>query len=256
MSTGPGTGTVTLVGGGPGAPDLITLRGHRALQAADVVLADRLGTEEILAQLPPEVEVVDVGKQRGRHVATQDRINDLLVELATSGRDAVRLKGGDPFVLGRGGEEVLHCARHGIPVTVVPGLTSAVSVPAAAGIPVTHRGTSTSFVVASAHDGSGRVAEAVIAAHPSTTLVLLMGVRSLEETAARLVAAGRDPATPVAIIESGWTPRQRTTRTTLAAAAGDAARVGVGAPAVIVVGEVVRIPAQVADALAAGVAAG
>ena len=205
-----------------------------------------------------EVATEDVERapdRRIHHAATQARINDLLLEQAGLDRHVVRLKGGDPFVLGRGGEELLHCARHDVPVTVVPGITSAISVPAAAGIPVTHRGSSTSFLVASAHDGRGQVAEAVLAAHPATTLVLLMGVAALAETCGRLVAAGRAPSTPVAVVESGWTPRQRTTRTTLADAAGDAAARGVRAPAVVVVGEVVAVGDRVAQALADGVGA-
>ena len=248
-------GRVALVGGGPGAEDLITVRGRALLAAADVVVADRLGPRSLLDALSAEVEVVDVGKTPGNHPVSQDRINELLVHHARQGRDVVRLKGGDPFVLGRGGEEALYCAGHGIPVEVVPGVTSAVSVPAAAGIPVTHRGVTASFVVASGHDGADSVLRAAADAAPDATLVLLMGVGRLAETAAGLVASGRSPATPVALVEQGWTPRQRTTVTTLARAADDAAAAGVRPPAVVVVGEVVRLRTRLGD-LAAGTLVG
>lgn len=246
----PAVGHVALVGGGPGAPDLITVRGRHLLAKADVVVTDRLGPTELLDTLGPGVEVVDVGKHRDRHPVPQDQINAIIVEHARRGRRVVRLKGGDPFVLGRGGEEALHCAEHGIPVEVVPGITSAVAVPAAAGIPVTHRGLTTSFVVASGHDGAGPALDGLRDAPQDATLVLLMGVTALARTAERIVAAGRRPETPVAIVERGWMTGQRVTRTTLADAADDAERVGVQAPAVIVVGEVVTVPEQVERLLA------
>lgn len=238
-------GHVALVGGGPGDPGLLTVRAHALLAAADVVITDRLGPRAALERLRPEVEIIDVGKHRDRHPVPQDRINELIVERASSGQDVVRLKGGDPFVLGRGGEEALHCARHGIAVEVVPGISSAVAVPAAAMIPVTHRGVATSFVVASAHDGADAALDALRDAPVDATLVLLMGVTALERTALSLIAAGRPAITPVAIIESGWTPQQRTTRTTLADAAATAAARGVKAPAVIVVGEVVGVADEI-----------
>ena len=159
----------------------------------------------------------------------------------------MRLKGGDPFVLGRGGEEALHCLEHGIPVEVVPGVTSAVSVPAAAGIPVTHRGITASFVVASAHAGSDAALDAARDAPRDATLVLLMGVNAIAATAAGLMAAGRSPDTPVAFVESGWTPRQRTTVTTLEKAAWTAPHEQVRSPAVVVVGEVVALRATLGD---------
>ena len=246
----PTIGRVALVGGGPGAPDLITVRGRHLLAQADVVVTDRLAPVQLLDTLGSHVEVVDVGKHRDRHPVPQDQINAILVDRAQRGLFVVRLKGGDPFVLGRGGEEALHCAAHGIPVEVVPGITSAVAVPAAAGIPVTHRGVTTSFVVASGHDGAGPALDGLRDAPQDATLVLLMGVSALASTAERIVAAGRSPQTPVAIVERGWTTGQRVTRTTLADAADDAERVGVQAPAVIVVGEVVTVPEQVARLLA------
>jgi uroporphyrin-III C-methyltransferase/precorrin-2 dehydrogenase/sirohydrochlorin ferrochelatase len=241
------TGRVALVGGGPGADDLITVRGRALLAAADVVVSDRLGPRGLLATLGSEVEVVDVGKTPGNHPVGQERINELLVHHARLGKRVVRLKGGDPFVLGRGGEEALHCLAHGVPVEVVPGVTSAVSVPAAAGIPVTHRGVTASFVVASAHEGADHVLAAAADAAPDATLVLLMGVTRLAETAAALIAAGRASDTPVALIERGWTPEQRTTTTTLARAAVDAAAAGVRAPAVVVVGQVVALRERLGD---------
>ncbi len=243
----PRVGRVALVGGGPGHPDLITVRGRLLLAAADVVVADRLGPRGLLDALAPGVAVVEVGKTPGHHPIPQQRINEILVEHALAGRDVVRLKGGDPFVLGRGGEEAIHCAQHGVPVEVVPGISSAISVPAGAGIPVTHRGITASFVVASAHDGATAALEALREAPASSTVVLLMGVRALEETARRLIAWGRPASTPVAIVEAGWTPAQRTTVTTLAEAAATAARDGVRSPAVIVVGEVVSVRQQVGD---------
>ena len=245
--SGPTVGRVALVGGGPGADDLITVRGRALLAAADVVVTDRLGPRGLLGTLSRDVEVVDVGKTPGNHPVTQERINELLVHHAKLGKRVVRLKGGDPFVLGRGGEEALHCLAHGVAVEVVPGVTSAVSVPAAAGIPVTHRGVAASFVVASAHEGAEHVLAAAADAAPDATLVLLMGVTRLAETASALIAAGRPSDTPVALVERGWTPEQRTTTTTLATAAADAAAAGVRAPAVVVVGQVVSLRKQLGD---------
>jgi uroporphyrin-III C-methyltransferase len=242
-------GRVTLVGGGPGAVDLLTLRAWRALQSADVVVADRLGPVEILAELPPHVRVVDVGKEPGRHPVPQERINEILVEHALAGAHVVRLKGGDPFVLGRGGEEVIACAAAGVPVEVVPGVTSAVAVPGLAGIPLTHRGVTTGFHVVSGHcaagpDGasekSGPLDAAAVACvrDATATLVVLMGVRSLGAIVAQSLAAGADPATPVAIVENGSTAEQRVTRARLDEAAGVAAVRGVRSPAVVVIGRV------------------
>ncbi len=244
----PALGRVSLVGGGPGDPGLLTVRARQLLAAADVVVTDRLGPREVLAGLGADVEVVDVGKTPGNHPVPQDRINAILVEHARRGSHVVRLKGGDPFVLGRGGEEALHCAERGVPVEVVPGVTSAVSVPAAAGIPVTHRGVTASFVVASGHDGPEEVLDAARDAPADATLVLLMGVTRIGATAAGLVAAGRRPGTPVAVVESGWTPRQRTTWSTLGTVEADVAATGVRPPAVVVVGDVVAVGRVIAEA--------
>jgi uroporphyrin-III C-methyltransferase/precorrin-2 dehydrogenase/sirohydrochlorin ferrochelatase len=236
-------GTVHLVGGGPGADDLLTVRGRTLLAHADVVVVDRLAPHGVLEHLAGEVEVVDCGKTPGHHVLTQDQINDVIVDRALRGLDVVRLKGGDPFVLGRGGEEALACHAAGVPVEVVPGVTSAVSVPAAAGIPVTHRGVASSFALVSAHDGIEPIEAAAREHAPTTTLVLLMGVRLLRGSAAALVASGRPSTTPVAIVERGWTPQQRTTVGTLDDIADLAEARGVESPAVVVVGDVVSLRA-------------
>jgi uroporphyrin-III C-methyltransferase/precorrin-2 dehydrogenase/sirohydrochlorin ferrochelatase len=226
---------------------LITVAGRQWLARADVVVADRLGPTGILSELAADVEVIDVGKTAGNHPIPQDQINRILVEQARACRTVVRLKGGDPFVLGRGGEEALHCLAHGVPVEVVPGVTSAVSVPAAAGIPVTHRGITTSLVIASAHAGAGQVLDAARTAPRDATLVLLMGLSGLAGTAAELVSAGRDPRTPVAVISDGWTPRQRTVTGTLATIAAEVAAARLPGPAVIVVGDVVALRAELGD---------
>lgn len=232
-----GVGRVIMVGGGPGAEDLITVGGRRALFEADVVVADRLGPSSLLAELPVDVEVVDVGKAPGRHTVGQDEINRILVEHAQQGRVVVRLKGGDPFLFGRGGEEVIALAEHGIPVEVVPGVSSALAAPLAAGIPVTHRGTVASLQVAHGHD---RLSDHVVAAvvDQSATLVVLMGVAQLAQHVDRLLVAGADPTVPVAIIEDATLPTQRVTRAPLCRIQDAAADRGVQAPAVIVIGAV------------------
>lgn len=239
-------GHVTLVGGGPGAPDLLTFRGWRAIARADVVVTDRLCPREVLDDLGPDVEIIDVGKAAGHHPVPQVEINALLVRHARLGRRVVRLKGGDPFLFGRGGEEVAACRAAGIPVEVVPGVSSAFAVPALAGIPVTHRGTTTSVHVVAGHTRAGApagpdvlddVAVACVV-EQAATLVVLMGVAALPAITRRLLDAGADPATPVAIVESGSTPNQRVTRAALDLAAKRAVEVGVAAPAVIVIGGV------------------
>ncbi|WP_432548079.1 uroporphyrinogen-III C-methyltransferase [Kineococcus sp. SYSU DK004] len=237
----PGPGRVTLVGGGPGDAGLLTLRGRRRLAEADLVVVDRLAPLDVLDELDPEVEVVDVGKTPDHHPVPQHEINRLLVEAARTGRHVVRLKGGDPFVLGRGGEEVLACREAGVEVEVVPGVTSAFAVPAAAGIPVTHRGTARAVTVLSGHDTSTGELDHAALARLEGTLVVLMGVSTLPALAAGLLAHGKDPATPVAVVEDGWRPSQRTTTAPLADIAAVAAARGVRAPAVVVVGEVARM---------------
>ncbi|WP_149203459.1 uroporphyrinogen-III C-methyltransferase [Actinotalea subterranea] len=229
-------GRVVLVGGGPGDVDLLTLRGRRALAEADVVVTDRLGPLGVLDELAAGVEVVHVGKTPGHHPVPQHEIERILVERAQRGQVVVRLKGGDPFVFGRGGEEVVACHEAGVPVEVVPGVSSAMSVPALAGIPLTHRGITTSFHVLSGHEGLTPAARQVL--HDGATLVVLMGVSMLPAMVAEALADGVDPALPVAIVENGSTPRQRVTRAPLAEVVARAEAVGVRAPAVIVLGRV------------------
>lgn len=241
-----GGGRVVLVGGGPGDPRLLTVAGRQWLARADVVVTDRLGPVDVLAELSPDVEVIDVGKSAGNHPIPQDEINRILVDRARAGRTVVRLKGGDPFLLGRGGEEAGHCLAHGVEVEVVPGVTSAVAVPAAAGIPVTHRGITSALVIASGHAGAANALAAARSAPADATLVLLMGLSALARTAAELIAAGRDARTPVAVISNGWTPRQRTVTATLATIAEAVRTAALPGPAVTVVGEVVGLRDELA----------
>ncbi|MET0780409.1 MAG: uroporphyrinogen-III C-methyltransferase [Microbacterium sp.] len=230
-------GHVHLVGGGPGPVDLITVRGRRLLAEADVVVTDRLGPTGVIGELAPEVEVIDVGKRPQHHPVPQHEINEILIDRARRGLRVVRLKGGDPFVYGRGGEEVAACLAAGVPVDVVPGLTSVVSVPQAAGIPVTHRGTAAALHVVNGQDAP---TEATLAAlrDSQTTTVVLMGVSALTGFAAAALGAGADPDLPVAIVERGHTDAQRTTHATLATAAAEAVATGVRNPAVMVFGHV------------------
>jgi uroporphyrin-III C-methyltransferase / precorrin-2 dehydrogenase / sirohydrochlorin ferrochelatase len=234
----PRAGQVALVGGGPGHPDLITLRGWRLLQQADVVVVDRLAPRALLGELARDVDVVEVGKSPGDHSMPQQDINRLLVARAIAGERVVRLKGGDPFVFGRGGEEMRACREAGVDTVVVPGVSSAFAVPAAAGIPVTHRGLARHVTVATAHDGDHGIDAVGGDPDGGGTLVLLMGVARLGQTAKALIARGWPAATPVAVVESGWTPRQRTTVGTLDTIGDLAARRSVTAPAVTVVGAV------------------
>lgn len=231
-------GRVDLIGGGPGQADLMTVRARRLLAEADVVIADRLGpASEILPHLDPDVLVIDVGKKPGSHPVPQEEINALLVEHARAGKRVVRLKGGDPFVFGRGGEEIIACREAGIAVDVVPGVSSSISVPQAAGIPVTHRGVSgTAHIV----NGQAELTPTTLSAlaDPAVTTVILMGVAALPRIVVSALAEGAAPDTPVAIVEEGHTPRQRTLRSTLGEVVDAAAAAGVRNPAVIVVGNV------------------
>jgi uroporphyrin-III C-methyltransferase / precorrin-2 dehydrogenase / sirohydrochlorin ferrochelatase len=240
-----GAGSVALVGGGPGDPDLITVRGRRLLAQADVVVTDRLGPRELLDQLAPGVEVIEAGKAPDNHTLPQDAINELLISLAQQGKRVVRLKGGDPFVFGRGGEELLAIVQAGVACEVVPGVTSAIAVPAAAGIPLTHRALARQFTVVTGHEELDWSALAAT----EGTLVLLMGATRVERIAKELVRAGRDPATPVAVIENGTLPNQRTTSGTLDTIGDRATVVGVRAPAVVVVGEVAKMHELVSNAV-------
>lgn len=239
------TGTVALVGGGPGSPDLITVKGRRLVSAADVVVVDRLAPRELLDELPPEVEVIDCGKSAHRHNLTQAEINEVIVARARAGKRVVRLKGGDPFVFGRGGEEWLACVAAGIPVTVVPGISSALAAPAAAGIPLTHRGVASDFTVVSGHLDPGRAPDQGVdwpgLAAGGGTLVLLMSMDRLDLIAHELIAHGRPALTPAAVIHRATTARERVVRAPLGELAAVVADAGIGAPAVIVVGPVVDV---------------
>ena len=230
-------GRVVLVGGGPGDVGLLTLAGRRALAEADVVVTDRLGPVAVLDELAPGVEIIDVGKTPGHHPVPQPEIGRILVEQAQRGRVVVRLKGGDPFVYGRGGEEVLACREAGVAVEVVPGVSSAFGVPAAAGIPLTHRGTVGAVHVMNGHDGWSAAALAGLR-DATCTVVVLMGVRALPALAREALEAGADPATPVALVEEGTLPGQRVTRARLDDVVDVASSAGVRAPAVIVLGAV------------------
>jgi uroporphyrinogen III methyltransferase/synthase len=229
--------TVYLVGAGPGDPGLLTRRGEELLRRADVVVYDRLASPAFLDLAPPSAELVDVGKAPGRVAMAQQQINELLVERGKSGLEVVRLKGGDPFVFGRGGEEAESCRDAGVPYEVVPGITSAIAAPAYAGIPVTHRGLSTSFTVVTGHEDptKGTIdTDWAALARSGGTLVVLMGAGHLADIAQALIAGGRAPATPVAAVRWGTRPEQRTIRGTLATIA----ELGVQAPSAIVIGEV------------------
>lgn len=246
------SGRVDLIGGGPGPVDLMTVRARRLLAEADVVIADRLGpTGEVLAELDPDVLVIDVGKRPHHHPVPQEQINALLIEHASAGKRVVRLKGGDPFVYGRGGEEFIACQDAGIPVEVTPGASSAISVPQAAGIPVTHRGTASALHVV---NGQGDVSATTLQslADDQVTTVMLMGVAALPKIAAAARHHGIRDDLPIAIVENGHTPRQRTTRSTLGAVVADAAAVGVRNPAVIVFGEVARAGLLMPDPVQVG----
>jgi len=243
-------GHVALVGGGPGDPGLMTVLGRRLLAEADVVVADRLGPRDVLDELDPDVEVIEAGKAPGAHRLTQDQINDLIVRRALAGDRVVRLKGGDPFVFGRGGEEALACVSAGVPVQVVPGVTSAIAVPAYAGIPVTHRGITQDFCVVSAHLDPSQPGASVdweALANGPGTLVLMMAMAHLEQIATELIKRGRDAATPVAVVQDGTTEHQRVLISSLGNVAAQAAEQGIRSPAVVVVGEVVRLREQLCN---------
>ncbi|GGY49268.1 uroporphyrinogen-III C-methyltransferase [Streptomyces omiyaensis] len=233
---------VALVGGGPGDPDLITVRGRRLLAEADVVIADRLGPRDLLDELPPHVEVIDAAKiPYGRFMA-QEAINNALIEHAKAGKSVVRLKGGDPFVFGRGMEEAQALAAEGIACTVVPGISSSISVPGAAGIPVTHRGVAHEFTVVSGHvapDDPRSLVDWASLAKLTGTLVILMGVDKIGKIAEALVAHGKDPATPLALVQEGTTATQRRVDATLATVADVVKAEEVRPPAVVVIGPVV-----------------
>jgi uroporphyrin-III C-methyltransferase / precorrin-2 dehydrogenase / sirohydrochlorin ferrochelatase len=235
---------VALVGGGPGAPDLITVRGRRLLAKADVVLTDRLAPRELLEELGSHVEVIDASKIPYGRAANQDVINRTLIDRARAGRFVVRLKGGDPYLFGRGFEELLACVEAGVPVTMVPGVTSAFAAPAAANVPVTHRGVAHEAVVVSGHvapDDEGSLVDWPALARLRGTLVLLMAVQRIGAFADVLIRHGRPADTPVAVVQEATVGGQRVLRTTLAAVADAIRAEGVKPPAVIVIGRVAAL---------------
>lgn len=234
-------GGVALVGGGPGDPELITVRGRRLLAQADVVVADRLAPPELLAELSPHVEVIDAAKIPYGRAMAQDAINHTMIERARAGSFVVRLKGGDPFVFARGYEEVLACVDAGIPVTVVPGVTSAIGVPALAGVPVTHRAVNHEFVVVSGHLPPGHPESLVnwdALAAMSGTIVLLMAVERIELFVDALLKGGRPADTPVLAVQEGTTAAQRTLRATLTDTPEKIRAEGIRPPAIVIIGAV------------------
>ncbi|HEX2623455.1 MAG TPA: uroporphyrinogen-III C-methyltransferase [Phototrophicaceae bacterium] len=234
-------GTVYLVGAGPGDPGLITVKGLNLLRRADVILYDRLAPPELLTEAKPGAELIDVGKMPTRHRRDQGEINRLLVEHAKAGRLVVRLKGGDPLVFGRGGEEALACREAGIPFEIVPGVSSAIAVPAYAGIPVTHRGITSTFTVFTGHEDPDNPANQVdyAALAKIGTLIALMGVSHLPNIVEKLLANGLNPDTPAVCIEWGTTERQRVVEGTLATIVQVATEAQIQPPSITVIGSVV-----------------
>jgi uroporphyrin-III C-methyltransferase len=236
-------GKVYIVGGGPGDPGLITVKGLAALRRADVVLYDRLASSELLDEVPAHAERIDVGKEPKRHRRSQDEINSLLIEKAREGRTVIRLKGGDPFVFGRGGEECQALAEAGIKYEVIPGVSSAIAVPAYAGIPVTQRGVTTAFTVVAGHTGASDSDIDWNAISRIGTIVFLMGVEHLQEIVAQLLAHGRSTDTPAALIQEGTTRNQIVVSADLGNIFEKSH--GIHPPAVLIVGEVVRLHEQI-----------
>ncbi len=238
------SGVVYLVGAGPGDSDLITVKGLRLLRRADVVVYDRLIPFELLEETRPEAELIDAGKQPTRHRLAQDEINSILLDRALKGYDVVRLKGGDPLVFGRGGEEALACRQNGIPFEIVPGVSSVNAVPAYAGIPLTHRHVSSSFTVITGHEDPTKPESSInyaALAQIGGTIVIMMGVSRLSEITRQLQSHGMDGEIPAAVIEWGATPHQRTFIGTLDTIAGIARARDIQPPAITVVGDVVRL---------------
>jgi uroporphyrin-III C-methyltransferase/precorrin-2 dehydrogenase/sirohydrochlorin ferrochelatase len=243
-------GGVAIIGGGPGDPGLITVRGRQLLAEADVVLTDRLAPRVLLDELRDDVEIIDASKIPYGRAMAQEHINSALISHARAGRFVARLKGGDPFVFGRGAEEVLACLRAGVPVTVVPGVTSAVAVPASAWVPVTHRGVAQDFHVVSVHVPPGDQRSTVnweLMGASSGTLVLLMAVERIGAVADELLRHGRSGDTPVSVIADGTLPTQRTINSTLEHVESVVAREGIRPPAIVVVGDVVSVGAEITE---------
>ena len=243
------SGICYLVGAGPGDPGLLTLRGAECLRRADVVVYDYLADPALLAHAPASAERIYAGKKAGDHALTQDQTNALLVEKTAAGKVVVRLKGGDPYLFGRGGEEALALEARGLRFEVVPGVTSAIAAPASAGIPVTHRGMATQVTFFTGHEMPGKASETVdypgIANSPGTA-VMLMGAERLEEICTRMIAAGAPPDRPAALVQWGSTPRQRSVTGTMATLPGLVAEAGLGAPAIVVFGPTVVLHEKLA----------
>lgn len=244
------TGKVYLVGSGPGDPELLTIKAKRLIESAEVILYDQLPGKEILGMLPENAEKIDVGKYAGNHKLSQWQINELLVKRAKEGKIVVRLKGGDPYLFGRGGEEAQALAREGIEVEVVPGITSAIAVPAYAGIPVTHRDYASMATFITGHEDPAKEDTALdweLLARFEGTLVILMGVSMLERNVKELIKHGKSIDTPVAVIERGTRPDQRVTIGTLADIVGLCKQRKVKAPAITVIGDVVKLHWELAQ---------
>lgn len=237
-------GEVYLVGAGPGDLGLMTVRGMELLSSADVIVYDQLANPELLTRAKPGARLIDVGKQGGNHKVEQDGINRIIVDEALRGRTVVRLKGGDPFMFGRGGEEAEELRKAGIAVHVVPGVTSAIAAPALAGIPVTHRDHTSTVTFVTGHERGdrteGRIDWAALA-RLGGTIVILMGMSRLEENMAGLAEGGMDSSTPVAVVHRGSTPHQKVVVSTLGKVAEDCRRAGIASPAVVVVGGVASL---------------
>ena len=237
------TGKVYLVGSGPGGLSLLTFLAREVIDKADVILYDQLPGEEILSSLPAKAEKIDVGKWGGHHTMPQEEIESLMVRLASAGKNVVRLKGGDPFVFGRGGEEMETLRAAGIPVEAVPGITSGIAVPESVGIPVTHRdfASSVTFITGHESEKEGSAIDWAWLAQSPGTIVIYMGVKNIPQISTRLIENGMDSLTKVAVIENGFRENQRVTCTTLEELPAKAEEVGFKAPAIIVIGEVVSL---------------
>jgi uroporphyrin-III C-methyltransferase len=242
------SGKAYLVGAGPGRADLITVRGLQLIRQAEVIIYDRLIAPELLDEASPDAELIFVGKESGHHIKPQDEINGLLLDRVKAGKQVVRLKGGDPFVFGRGGEEALALAEHGLHFEIVPGVTSSIAVPAFAGVPVTHRGISTAFAVVTGHESPNKAESGIdwdCLAHVPT-LVIMMGVTRIKAICEAVIGAGRDAETPAIAIHQGTTDRQCYVRATLRTLPDAMVNSGLTPPAVIVIGEVAALSDRLA----------
>ncbi|MES9843110.1 MAG: uroporphyrinogen-III C-methyltransferase [Candidatus Sedimenticola sp. PURPLELP] len=240
---------VFIVGAGPGDPDLLTLKAYRLLRSAEVVVYDRLVSQEILDLVPTTAQLVPVGKESGRHCVPQDQINEILVELASKNRNILRLKGGDPFVFGRGSEEAMHLVKAGIAFEIVPGITAAAACTAYSGIPLTHRGISRSVRFLTGHllNDSALELDWNKIADPESTLVIYMGLATLDEITQKLISSGLPAETPAAAIENGTTPKHRSITSTLTRLSSDVKANAMQAPVLLVIGEVVTLSAEIGN---------